>query len=118
MTLFYLSEEAHDENTHVVTAGGNLDFAAAPDLRRCVNQRLDAGTRNLILDFSNVEFIDSTAIGVAVGALKRLRDSGGSLLVVCHEPNVCRIFDVVGLAEVLPLHATREDAVGALLDAA
>lgn len=117
MSLFYVSEETIGEGTDVVVVGGDLDFEAAPEFKKCIDHRLDEGARRVILDLAAVGFIDSTAIGVVVGAINRLRESGGSLAVVSDEPNVRRIFDVVGLDDLTPLHSSRDDAISALAGA-
>jgi anti-sigma B factor antagonist len=116
--MFYVSEEAIGEDTCAIVAAGDLDFAAAPELKRAIGERVEAGAQRLVLDLSAVDFIDSTAIGVVVGALKRIRESGGSLAVVGGKPNVQRIFEIVGMEQVIQLHSSREDALSALAGAA
>lgn len=115
MGSFYLSELDLDGDVHVIRLGGYVDFDVAPQLKKRVVQRIEAGARLLVIDLSDAGFIDSTAIGVLVGALKRLREAGGSLAVVCTSENVRGIFEIVGLENVIPLHASREDALAALL---
>jgi anti-sigma B factor antagonist len=112
---FYLSEHTAAGDVHVIRIGGYVDFDVAPQLKQRVVQRIEAGDRLLVIDLCDAGFIDSTAIGVLVGALKRLREVGGSLAVVCDNDNVRGIFEVVGLESVIPLHRTREDALAALL---
>jgi anti-sigma B factor antagonist len=115
---FYLSDHAADDEIHVIRVGGYVDFDVAPQLKRCIVHRIDAGDRLIVIDLSDVGFIDSTAIGVLVGALKRLREAGGLLAVVCTNDNVRGIFEIVGLENVIPLHGSREDALVALAPAA
>ena len=114
MGSFYLSDHAIDGETHVIRAGGYVDFDVAPQLKRRIIQRIDAGDRLIVIDLSDVGFIDSTAIGVLVGALKRLRETGGMLAVVCADDNVRGIFEVVGLDNLIPLHNSLDSAVAAL----
>lgn len=115
MGSFYLSEHAAEGDVHVIRIGGYVDFDVAPQLKKRVVQRIEAGDRLLVIDLSDAGFIDSTAIGVLVGALKRLRDAGGSLAVVCANDNVRGIFEIVGLENVIPLYSSCEDALAALL---
>jgi anti-sigma B factor antagonist len=70
-----------------------------------------------VLDLSMVTFIDSTAIGVLVGAVMRLREvEGGSLTVVCADENqrVLRIFEIAGVESLITLHSSREEALSEL----
>lgn len=101
-----------------VVADGYVDFDAAPALKQNIIRQIDAGNRHLVVDLSAAEFIDSTAIGVLVGALKRLQGAGGSLAIVCTNENIRNVFEIVGLGDVLPLHRSRDDAISALARAA
>jgi anti-sigma B factor antagonist len=124
MSFFAISEDvpATDaplgaRDVAVIVVSGELDFGASPRLRARVFTHIDSGRRHLVLDLSDVTFIDSTAIGVLVGALERLRETGGgSLRVVCAEGNarVLRIFDIAGVATLLEVHSSREEALRAL----
>lgn len=106
--------ELLEGDVRVLRVAGDVDFDVAPQLKRAIISCIDAGERRLIIDLSEVGFIDSTAIGVLVGAIKRLRGAGGSLVVVCNNEDVRGIFDAVGLENVIPLHTCREDAFAAL----
>ena len=111
---FFISDHPADEDVHVIRVGGYVDFDVAPQLKKCIVHRIESGDRQLVVDLSDAGFIDSTAIGVLVGALKRLHEVGGSLAVVCASDNVRGIFDIVGLQNVIPLHSSRENAFAAL----
>jgi anti-sigma B factor antagonist len=115
---FSISDEAIDRGVHVIPVLGYVDFDAAPQLKRRIVQRIDEGGRRLVVDLSGAGFIDSTGIGVLVGALKRLREMDGSLAVVCPDHDMRNIFEIVGLEEVIPLHTSRDDAVSAIAAAA
>jgi anti-sigma B factor antagonist len=91
--------------THVIAAGGELDMGAAPALRETIERLLEEGVETLVVDMSEATFIDSTTIGVLMGAKRRLRLAGGSLEIVCTEPNLLRIFEIVGLSQQLSIRA-------------
>jgi anti-sigma B factor antagonist len=129
MSFFSISEDVPVAGTHLGASGpapedlalivvsGELDYAASPRLRARISAHIDGGTLHLVLDLSEVTFIDSTAIGVLVAAATRLRETGGgSLCVVCADENarVLRIFDIAGVADALEVHGSREDALGVL----
>lgn len=116
--MFYLSDTATQGDVCILRVGGDVDFAVAPQLKRHIVGKIGAGARHVVVDLSDAGFIDSTAIGVLVGALKRLRETGGSLSVVCDSDSVRNIFEIVGLENVIPLHRSRDDAVAALERAA
>jgi anti-sigma B factor antagonist len=100
----------------VLAVGGEIDYAVSPQLRERIADHVKAGRRHLVVDLSAVTFIDSTAIGVLVWAVTRLRKDGGSLAVVCERENVkvLRIFEITGLESLIELHRSCEEAVSAL----
>jgi anti-sigma B factor antagonist len=126
MSFFYISEDAmldgveHCEAVVVVVAGGELDYAASPQLRERLAEHVNAGERRVVVDLSKVSFIDSTAIGVLVGAAMRMQElGGGSLAVICAAENkrVLRIFEIAGVDSVIALYHSHEEAVSALATA-
>lgn len=117
MSPFFIREETSDE-VAVIMADGYVDFDAAPALKQNILRQIDEGSRHLVIDLSAADFIDSTAIGVLVGALKRLQDCNGSLALVCTNDNIRNVFEIVGLDDMIPMHRSRDDAISALARAA
>lgn len=99
------------EGAYVVTAVGEVDVSTAPELRqRLYEQPADA---LVVVDLSDVTFLDSTGLGVLVAALKRVRehDANGELHLVVHRPQVSKVLEVTGLSEVFSIHPTLEEAL-------
>ena len=88
---------------------GELALAGAPRLRQAVVAEAAAGERHVILDLTAVDFIDSTGLGVVVGALRRLRTHDGELSVVCPEPRLRRVFEMCDLDRVFTLYGSVDD---------
>lgn len=122
MSFFYIISDATVDDVGcgeiaVLAMGGEIDYAASPALRERIFAHIEAGRRHLVLDLSAATFIDSTAIGVLVGAVTRLQDTDdGSLAIVCPDENqsVLRIFDITGVDNMVALHGSREEALFAL----
>jgi anti-sigma B factor antagonist len=120
MSFFYISDGApldgweDSADIAMLVAGGDIDYDASPKLREQLADRIHAGARRLVVDLSKVTFIDSTAIGVLVGAVMRLHEEGGgTLAVVCAAENrrVTRIFEIAGVDSLIALHRSREEAL-------
>jgi anti-sigma B factor antagonist len=94
-----------------------LNAPVAPEFRKQVAAIVERGERNLVLDLSGVEFIDSTALGAIVAILK-LVDPAGHLALCCAGPTVRAMLDVTRMTRIFPLHADVESACAALADAA
>jgi anti-sigma B factor antagonist len=93
----------------VVSARGEIDFGSAPRLRDVALEQLAGGGRTLVLDLSEVEFIDSIGLGTIVAVLKRARSMGGDLALVITSDRIRRPFELTGL--------THAFAIGERLDA-
>jgi anti-sigma B factor antagonist len=109
-----LSEEPVDARTQLLRATGELDLYAAPDLKRRLARAIDDGKTRIVVDLTDAMFMDSTALGVLIGALKRLRVRDGALAIASEQPSILRILDVTGMDQVLDLHPTAADALAAV----
>ncbi|KAB1160996.1 STAS domain-containing protein [Micromonospora sp. DSM 115977] len=96
----------------VLEVGGEVDVYTAPRLRERLLELIDGGARHVVVDLGRVDFLDSTGLGVLVGALKRLRAAGGSFALVCDKEPLLKIFRITALDQVFPLHPTVDAAVG------
>jgi anti-sigma B factor antagonist len=111
---FHIHDEEIDAETHVIELGGEVDLYTAPEFKERMVKVIEDGKKRVIVDLSGATFIDSTTLGVLVGGVKRLRPAGGSLALVCTDPNICKIFEITGLDRVFPIHENRQEALAAL----
>jgi anti-sigma B factor antagonist len=102
----------------VLAVHGQADLHTAPELRNAINASLDAGATGLVVDLSEASFVDSMTLGVLLGAVKRLRPSGGKVSIVCVDPHIRRIFEITLLDRVFSLHEDRDGARAAAAGAA
>jgi anti-sigma B factor antagonist len=105
-----LATHTVDEHT-VLEVGGEVDVYTAPRLRERLVELIDAGGRDVIVDLGRVDFLDSTGLGVLVGALKRLRSAGGTFALVCNKEPLLKIFRITALDQVFPLYPTVDAAI-------
>jgi anti-sigma B factor antagonist len=94
----------------VIAVHGQADLHTAPELRNAIGAALDGGANSLVIDLSEATFIDSMTLGVLLGAVKRLRPTGGKVTIVCVDPHIRRIFEITLLDRVFSLHASRDEA--------
>ncbi len=87
----------------VIAVTGEIDVATAPQLRECLHRVIAEGGSTIVLDLLGVTFLDSTALGVLVGALKRCHELGGDLHVVVADPRIMKIFEITGLTKVFTI---------------
>jgi anti-sigma B factor antagonist len=113
-----LSLSTYDSGDHkVLEVGGEVDVYTAPRLREKLVELVEQGARHVVVDLSRVEFLDSTGLGVLVGALKRLRAVNGTFGLVCAHERLLKIFRITALDRVFQLYDTVAAATGAGTDA-
>jgi anti-sigma B factor antagonist len=110
LTLGIETEQPND-GLVVVVVHGEVDIRTAPELRDCLGQVIDGGAGRVVLDLTDVEFLDSTALSVMVGAHKRLTKKGAPLSIVAGSEAVRRVLTVTGLTRVFAVHGSRADAL-------
>ena len=80
--MFSVSSERLDDELGVVVLSGEVDIFTAPQFKECLLELLDAGVKRLVVDLSDVTFIDSTALGVLIGGVRRVHGAGGTMTIV------------------------------------
>lgn len=109
-TDFGVETTGEDDGVPVIAVHGQADLHTAPELRTAITAALDGGARGLVVDLSEATFIDSMTLGVLLGAVKRLRPSGGKVGIVCADPHIRRIFEITLLDRVFAIHGDRDGA--------
>jgi anti-sigma B factor antagonist len=99
----------------IVALDGELDLGVLEVLEDAIGQRSD-DQAGLVLDLSELSFVDSAGIHALVTAREALEESGTpSALVVTPGSNVERVLDMTGLLERLASHPDRDSAVAAVV---
>ena len=87
--------------THLVSVSGEVDVSNAGELRSALDAALADGGPRIEVDLAQVPYIDSTGIGVLVGAARRAADSGAAFAVVNPQRNVARVLSLLGVGAEL-----------------
>ena len=111
---FDVQTEKVDDSTYVIALSGEVDLYTAPEFKQQLLDVIAKGGKDVVVDFTNTTFIDSTTLGVLVGGVKRLRAQDGRLSLVCSDRNITKIFEITGLDRVFPIHSSREEALDAV----
>ena len=111
---FAITEHPIDGERHVLAVRGEIDLFTAPELKQVLAQSIEAGRVRIIVDLSDTTFLDSTALGVLIGAVKRLRSRDGALAIVNIDENISKTFEITGLDQIFTIVPTREEALHAV----
>jgi anti-sigma B factor antagonist len=108
---FDIKTEQLGDDAYVISLAGEVDLYTAPEFKQQLLEVIGQGGKQVIVDFSDTTFIDSTTLGVLVGGVKRLRTNDGQLSLVCSDRNITKIFEITGLDRVFTIYPTREEAL-------
>ena len=101
------------EGWTVLAISGEVDVVAAPELRDRLTELIGDGTPQVIVDLDDVDFIDSTGLGVLVGAVRRARAASGDVRLATSSARLTRLLDATGLDDVFVVAASADEAAAA-----
>ncbi len=94
-------KEQFRDNWVILQINGEIDMATGPELRQRIVQYVQEGHVHIVIDLTDVDFIDSTGLGVLIGGLKRTRSHGGDLQCIGLSESLKEMFKLTGLDAVL-----------------
>lgn len=107
---FDVAVEAHPDGVAVVAVQGEVDLFTAPELKTAAQGAIDEGASRLVVDLTATRFLDSTALGVLIGLVKRVRPDG-DVVIVNTEPSTAKTLAITGLDSVFTVVETRDAAL-------
>lgn len=94
-------DSSAEADTALIVADGEIDLATVNKLRSAVTELMTQGARHLTVDLDKVTYIDSSGLGMLIGAHKRMASTGGTLTIRCSQARVLRLLSITGLDRVL-----------------
>jgi anti-sigma B factor antagonist len=108
---FAIEDRRIGDDTHVVAVTGEIDLFTAPEFKQRMSTPIEDGVERVIVDLSATTFIDSSSLGVLIGAHRRLKQRRGTLVVVCDNDAIVKTFKITGLDGVFTLVRSLDDAL-------
>lgn len=90
---------------------GEIDAYTAPDVRDSLFPYAEKSGLTIIVNLSNVSYMDSTGLGVFVGLFKMLKANNGKLELIGMSKQLQRLFTITGLADVMDINTEVEGGV-------
>lgn len=97
----------------ILSVAGEIDVYTAPQFREAVDNIIAAGQKHLIIDMSDVTYMDSSGFGTLLSATRRLRPQGGTINLVKCSASIDRILRITRLNTVFNTYDSIEDAIKA-----
>lgn len=100
-----------EKNTLITEISGELDHHSAAKIRSEIDAAISEETKNIILDLTNLTFMDSSGIGMIMGRYKKIQHHSGKLIIVAPKPQVKRILEMSGLLNIITIEASIRQAL-------
>ena len=115
---FGIKDRTVGGETHVISVTGEVDLFTAPTFKQRVMAPIASGVEHVIVDLTEATLVDSSSLGVLIGAHRRLKSRGGRLVVACDRAAIVKTFRITGLDSVFSLVDSVEAALGERAEAA
>ena len=103
-----------DDHTAIVALTGEMDVYTTPQAKEVMLDLLEKGYHHLVVNLQHADYLDSTALGMLVGTLKRVREQGGDLRLVAPPARIRRLLEITRLNLVFQIDATEQEATAHL----
>ncbi|MDO8683456.1 MAG: STAS domain-containing protein [Armatimonadota bacterium] len=107
---FKINTRSLSPDIPLIELEGEVDVYTAPQLKQQMISLLEEGKIEMVVDLTKVEYLDSTALGILIGGLKRVRERDGNLPLICPSPRIRRVFEITGLDKIFDIYNSENDA--------
>jgi anti-sigma B factor antagonist len=105
--------EEHQSGINIFKLNGRLDSNTSQGFEKKIFQAIDDGSKNMIIDFKNLEYISSAGLRVILKATKALKREEGKMMLCDMQDYVKEVFEIAGFDSFLPIVSTMDDALQA-----
>ncbi len=99
-------------NNLIIRIDGDIDHHTCEEIRNKVDQEISRrNPKNIIFDMKNVNFMDSSGIGVIIGRYKLIMNSGGITAMINVKPQIKRVYEICGLKKIIPIYENEKQAI-------
>ena len=99
-------------NTLVVKISGDMDHNNAAIVRHKIDKEIKSRpVKNIVFDLSELDFMDSSGIGLILGRYKLIKGFNGKIYIARPKPSIQRIINISGLHKIIPVYDNLEKAV-------
>ncbi len=103
---------SNEKDFLIMSISGEIDHRYAIQIRNEADRKIVTyPDKKLIIDLTDVTFMDSSAIGVIIGRYKLVMSLGGSIAIVSSNDTLARILDMSGIRKIIPIYPTLADAI-------
>lgn len=103
--------ERIEDDIVIFEVHGELDALVAPKLKERIEKQIEAENLKFIINFKDLEHINSLAMGILRGKLRAVKSNGGDIKLAALNEYIASIFEMIGLDEIFEIYETEEKAI-------
>ena len=96
----------------VISVSGRIDTSTSTQFEETINDLIDKGHFNLVMDFNEVDFLSSSGLRILVTTRKKLREMGGDVVLANPSQRAADSVEIAGLDKLFQSYPDREEAIG------
>ena len=98
-------------SAYLIEVKGEIDVYTSPRVKETINDLIEKGNYFLVINLEGVRYIDSTGLGVLIGALKKVKENDGAVSLISTNPQIKKIFTITGLVKIFGIYKNEEEAL-------
>ena len=103
--------ENQKEDISIFKLNGRLDSNTSPALEKKLVAAIENGTRNMVIDFENLDYISSAGLRIILKTTKDLKRTNGQIVLCAMQDYVREVFEIAGFDTFLPIFSTVDEAL-------
>ncbi|MFA5527055.1 MAG: STAS domain-containing protein [Peptostreptococcales bacterium] len=100
MSLDIKSYDNEDARKWILEPKGDIDIASATQLKETLGNLLEKKAQDILLDFRQLDYIDSTGLGIIIGAHGKMKESGNRITIINPKANIQKLLVITGLDKI------------------
>lgn len=100
MALEVIKSFSEDNSSWIIRPIGEVDIYSSPQFKKILNDIVDEKMADIIINGEDLDYIDSTGLGVLIGILKKVKQNEKNVIIEKIKPNIMKLFDITGLNKV------------------
>ncbi|HHP7235345.1 MAG TPA: STAS domain-containing protein [Desulfobacterales bacterium] len=104
-------QETQKNEVKVFRLSGRLDSNTSPTLEKKINEAIENGVKNMVVDFEKLDYISSAGLRIILKTTKDLKKRDGAIVLCAMQDYVKEVFEIAGFDSFLPIVPEVDDAV-------
>lgn len=95
----------------IISLNGDFDVYTVPSLKQVIIEQTGEGKNKIIIDLTDIQYLDQAGLEVLGWALKRAHEEKGNMVIVCSKTRILRIFEITCWGKIIDIFRTQEEAL-------